>query len=179
MTTRAVFLDRDGTIMEDTNYVGDVNRVILIPSALPALQKLQAAGFPLFIVTNQSGVGRGYFTRAAVDEIHAHLDEQFARVGVKFTRYFVCPHHPEDKCACRKPQPKFFFDAAQEYGVDLARSFMIGDRASDVQAGVNAGARSVLVLTGAGRETVENNDCHPAYVAADVLAAAEWIVQQP
>src|SRR5258706_15974332 len=96
-TNRAVFLDRDGTIMEDANYVGDVRRVVLIPSAPGALKRLANAGYRLLVVTNQSGVGRGYFSHEAVEQIHAHLDEQFAKVGVTLDRYYVCPHHPEDK----------------------------------------------------------------------------------
>jgi D-glycero-D-manno-heptose 1,7-bisphosphate phosphatase len=172
---RAVFLDRDGTIMEDSNYVGDVERVILIPGAAEALKQLQDAGYKLFIVTNQSGVGRGYFTREAVEAIHAHLDEYFARAGVHFDRYYVCPHHPEDNCDCRKPKPKFLLDAAVEYGLDLSRSFMIGDRPSDIQAGVNAGAKTILVLTGAGRDTLAKQAVSPDFVAENILAAAAWI----
>ena len=175
---RAVFLDRDGTIMEDSNYVGDVTRVILIPSAAPALKRLQDAGYKLFIVTNQSGVGRGYFTHEAVESIHAHLDEHFGKVGVHFDRYYVCPHHPEENCDCRKPKPKFLIEAAREYGLDLSRSFMVGDRASDIQAGVNAGAKTILVLTGAGRETLAKQEVRPDYVAEDIGEAAAWILEQ-
>lgn len=173
---RAVFLDRDGTIMEDANYVGDVDRVILIPTAPAALARLQDAGYKLFVITNQSGVGRGYFPREAVEQIHAHLDEQFAKSGVRFDRYYVCPHHPEDNCECRKPKPKFLYDAAKEFGLDLSRSFMIGDRPSDIQAGTNAGTQTILVLTGAGRETLAQGVIQPSHVAGDIGAAANWIL---
>ena len=173
---RAVFLDRDGTIMEDANYVGDVSRVILIPGATHALKRLVDAGYRLLVVTNQSGVGRGYFPREAVEQIHAHLDEQFGNVGVKFDRYYVCPHHPEDKCDCRKPKPKFLQEAAREFALDLDQCFMVGDRASDIQAGINAGTQTVLVLTGAGRETLAKGEVTPAHVAADIGAAVEWIL---
>jgi D-glycero-D-manno-heptose 1,7-bisphosphate phosphatase len=174
---RAVFLDRDGTVMEDSNYVGDIERVLVIPGAPAALKQLQDAGYKLFIITNQSGVGRGYFTREAVDQIHAHLDEHFGRSGVRFDRYYVCPHHPEDKCDCRKPKPKFLLDAAREYGLDLGHSFMIGDRTSDIQAGINAGAQTVLVLTGVGRETQTRQDVKPDHVAENIEAAAAWILK--
>ncbi len=174
---RAVFLDRDGTIMEDSNYVGDVERVLVIPGAVAALRQLQEAGFKLFIITNQSGVGRGYFSREAVESIHGHLDEHFGRGGVRFDRYYVCPHHPEDNCDCRKPKPKFLLDAAREYGLDLSRCFMVGDRASDIQAGLNAGARTILVLTGAGRETLAKQEVKPDHVAEDIGAAAAWILE--
>ena len=175
---RAVFLDRDGTIMEDANYVGKVDQVALIPGAPQALRRLQEAGYKLFIVTNQSGVGRGYFTREAVESIHAHLNEQFFEEGVRFDRYYVCPHHPEDNCDCRKPKPKFLLEAAQEYGLDLSRCFMIGDRESDIQAGVNAGAVSILVLTGVGRETLAKQVAKPAHVAENIADAAAWILRQ-
>lgn len=175
---RAVFLDRDGTIMEDANYVGKVDQVVLIPKAVSSLKRLQDAGYKLFVITNQSGVGRGYFTREAVESIHAHLNEQFNEAGVGFERYYICPHHPEDNCDCRKPKPKFLLDAAREYGLDLSRCFMIGDRASDIQAGLNAGARTILVLTGVGPETLAKREVKPDHVATDLSAAATWILNR-
>lgn len=174
MKSRAVFLDRDGVLMEDANYVGQIERVNVIPGAAEALQRLRDAGFKLFVVTNQSGVGRGYFTREAVDQIHEHL----AQHDIRPDRYYVCPHHPDDGCDCRKPKPKFFFEAAREYGLDLSRSYMIGDRPSDILAGQNAGCRTILVLTGVGRETLERNEVRPHHVAADITAAVDWILQQ-
>jgi D-glycero-D-manno-heptose 1,7-bisphosphate phosphatase len=174
----AVFLDRDGTIMEDANYVGNVDRVILIPGATTALRRLRDAGFRLFIVTNQSGVARGFFPRDAVEQIHAHLDEEFRRVGVRFERFFVCPHHPEDHCDCRKPKPKFLLDAAAEFGLKLKNCFMVGDRSSDIEAGAAAGAWTVLVLTGAGRDTLAKGDVKPSHVAEDIGAAADWILSR-
>jgi len=173
---RAVFLDRDGVLIEDTNYVGHVDEVKLIASAPQALRRLHDAGFLLFVVTNQSGVARGYFTREQVDEIHALLNGYFAKAGVALDRYYICPHHPEDNCDCRKPKPKFLFDAAREYSIDLARSYMIGDRVTDVRCGQNAGTRSVLVLTGGGREAQAKGEITPDYVAADVGAAVDWIL---
>jgi D-glycero-D-manno-heptose 1,7-bisphosphate phosphatase len=173
---RAVFLDRDGTIMEDSSCFGDLDRVVLIPGAAAALKTLQDAGYRLFVITNQSGVGRGYFSREAVEAIHAHLDEYFAKAGVRFDRYYVCPHHPEDNCECRKPKPKFLLDAAREYGLDLSRCFMVGDRESDIQAGINAGTRTILVLTGAGRDTLAKQAVKPDVAAEDIHAAATWIL---
>ncbi len=181
MTTiahRAVFLDRDGVVMHDANYVGDVERVIVVPAALRSLKRLLDAGYRLFVVTNQSGVGRGYFTREAVEKIHAYLDAEFAKVGVHFDRYYVCPHHPEDNCDCRKPKPKFLREAAAEYGLDLARSFMVGDRSTDIQCGQNAGTRTILVLTGVGSETLAKGEVQPDHVAADIGHAVDWILQQ-
>jgi D-glycero-D-manno-heptose 1,7-bisphosphate phosphatase len=176
MSDRAVFLDRDGTIMEDANYVGDVDRVILIPSAAGALKRLRVAGYKLFVITNQSGVGRGYFSHEAVEQIHAHLDEQFAKAGVRFDRYYVCPHHPEDNCDCRKPKPKFLLDAAREFDLELSGSYMIGDRSSDIQAGINAGTKTILVMTGVGRETLAKGEVKPDHLAGDIGEAADWIL---
>ncbi len=175
-SNRAIFLDRDGTITEEASYVGDVDKVVPIPGAAAALQQLQDAGYWLFVITNQSGVGRGYFTREAVEAIHAQLDEYFANAGVRFDRYYVCPHHPEDNCDCRKPKPKLLFDAAREHGLDLSRCFMIGDRPSDIQAGINAGTKTILVLTGAGRDMLANTEVKPDFVAENILASATWIL---
>lgn len=175
---KAIFLDRDGVLMQDTNYVGHVDRVLLIPSAIPALQRLHAAGYLLFVVTNQSGVGRGYFTREAVEEIHTLLDEHFAAAGFRITHYYVCPHHPEDNCDCRKPKPKNLLAAAKEYNLDLAQCVMVGDRTTDIQTGINAGTRTALVLTGAGRETLAKNEIKPDCVAEDLTGVADWILKQ-
>ncbi len=175
-TERAVFLDRDGTIMEDANYLGDVNRVVMIDGAVEALKRLQDAGYRLFVVTNQSGVGRGYFTSEAVARIHAHLDTIFAGGGVRIQQYYVCPHHPDDNCDCRKPKPRFLIEAAREYGLDLAACFMVGDRPSDIGAGRAAGTQTVLVLTGAGRESVAGHIQEADYVASDIVEAADWIL---
>ena len=179
MNNRAVFLDRDGVLMSDTNYVGHVERVVILNDAPAALRRLQKAGYRLFVVTNQSGVGRGYFTRQAVEEIHALLDRQFAAAGAKVDRYYVCPHHPEDNCDCRKPKPKSLLEAAAEYKLDLAQCFMVGDRLSDIQCGQNAGTRTVLVLTGAGKETLVKGEVKSDFVATDISAAADWILSQP
>jgi D-glycero-D-manno-heptose 1,7-bisphosphate phosphatase len=178
MSNRAVFLDRDGVLMHDANYVGHVDQVVILDRAPEAVARLQAAGFHVFVVTNQSGVGRGYFTRQAVDEIHALLDAEFAKVGARIERYFVCPHHPEDNCDCRKPSPKFLRQAAAEFQLDLTRCFMVGDRLTDLQCGENAGARSVLVLTGAGEETRAHPAARPAHIAANLGAAVDWILTQ-
>ncbi|HTS17850.1 MAG TPA: D-glycero-beta-D-manno-heptose 1,7-bisphosphate 7-phosphatase [Verrucomicrobiae bacterium] len=177
VSNRAVFLDRDGTITRDSSYIGAVEQIVLIPGAVAALKQLQDAGYKLFVVTNQSGVGRGYFSHEAVEAIHAHLDAQFAPAGVRLNRYYVCPHHPEDNCDCRKPKPKFLLDAAREYDLDLPHCFMVGDRPGDIEAGVNAGTRTILVLTGDGRETLATQVTTPDFVAEDIGAATKWILQ--
>jgi D-glycero-D-manno-heptose 1,7-bisphosphate phosphatase len=176
-TKRAVFLDRDGVLMQDTNYVGNVERVLLIPSVIPALKRLSDAGYLLFVVTNQSGVARGFFTRDAVDQIHTFLNRQFNAAGVHITHYYICPHHPEDNCDCRKPHPKNILTAARDYHLDLAHCVMVGDRATDIQTGLNAGTRTALVLTGAGQETLAKGAVKPDFVGADLEAVADWILR--
>jgi len=173
----AVFLDRDGVLNEDLGYVHRPADLRWIDGARDAVARINRAGLLAIVVTNQSGVGRGYFTHEAVEQIHAHLDEYFGKSGVRFDRYYVCPHHPEDNCDCRKPKPKFLHDAAREYGLDLPRCFMIGDRTSDIQAGVNAGVPTILVLTGVGRETLAKQEVNPDHVAEDIGAAAAWILE--
>lgn len=175
---RAVFLDRDGVLMEDSHYVGELERVVIIPAAYTALKRLQTAGYKLLVVTNQSGVGRGLFTHQHVEIIHAHLDELFARHNVRIDRYYVCPHHPDDNCTCRKPSPKSLRDAATEFDLDLSRCFMVGDRLSDILTGQNAGTKTVLVLTGGGQQTLAEGKAKPDHVAKDINEAADWILAQ-
>ena len=177
-SNRAVFLDRDGVLMEDANYVGQVERVRLIPGTPAALARLQAAGFRLFVVTNQSGVARGYFSRAAVDQIHRHLDECFQQHGVTIDHYYICPHHPDDQCECRKPSPKFLIKAGQTYRLNLAACYMVGDRTSDIETGLRAGTQTILVLTGAGRETFARAEVLPTHVSANISESADWILSQ-
>ena len=176
MNDRAVFLDRDGVLMRDSNYVDHVDRVEIIEGAPQALRRLKDAGFWLVVETNQSGVGRGYFPRQAVEDIHAMLDTHFSKA---IDRYYVCPHHPEDNCDCRKPKPKFLHEAAREFGLDLQRCFMVGDRVSDVQCGINGGAKTVLVLTGVGRETLNKGEVTPDRVAKDIGEATDCILASP
>lgn len=175
----AVFLDRDGVLIEERNYLHRVEDVAFIPGALPALRRLQDAGFLLFIVTNQSGVGRGYFTLEDVEKVHAHILAECARHGVQFRKIYVAPEAPDQPSRGRKPSPQFLFDAREAFGVDLARSYMIGDKLSDLECGWNAGvAGAILVRTGYGAEHERRlgQQRHRAVVVDDLAAAAEWIL---
>jgi len=174
-----VFLDRDGTIIHEKEYLHRVEDVELIPGAVAALQRLQAAGFRLFVVTNQSGVGRGYFTLADVDRVHQHLAAQLAKAGVHLEKFYVAPEAPDQPSRGRKPSPQFLFDARAEFGVDLGESYVIGDKLIDLQCGWNAGVkRAILVRTGYGAET-ERQLAHDqqAVVVDDLAAAARWILE--
>ena len=175
---RAVFLDRDGTIIEDKNYLRDPKDVVLFPGAAAALKKLQDAGFALFIVSNQSGVGRGYFTMAEVEKVNARVEAEFARAGVRFEKIYIAPEAPEAPSRGRKPSPQFLFDARDEFGVDLSQSYFIGDKLIDLECGWNAGVKkSILVRTGSGAETERESpdQVARAVVVDDLTAAVEWI----
>jgi D-glycero-D-manno-heptose 1,7-bisphosphate phosphatase len=150
---QAVFLDRDGTIIVDKHYLRHPEQVVPFPDAIPALTRLQTAGFRLFIVSNQSGVGRGYFTLEEVELVNDHLVKEFGRSGVHFEKIYIAPEAPEAPSRGRKPSPQFLFDARDEFGVSLGNSFMIGDKLSDLECGWNAGVqKSILVRTGSGAE---------------------------
>jgi D-glycero-D-manno-heptose 1,7-bisphosphate phosphatase len=151
--TRAVFFDRDGTLIEDKDYLRRVEDVVIFPGVPAALRRLQEAGFKLFIVSNQSGVGRGYFTLEDVDKINAHLGAELARDGVQFEKIYIAPEAPDKPSRGRKPSPQFLFDARDQFNIDLGQSFFVGDKLIDLQCGWNAGVkRSILVRTGYGRE---------------------------
>src|SRR5215470_13037545 len=126
----AIFLDRDGTIIEEGNYISRPDQVVILPGAAAALRDLQLAGFKLFIVSNQAGVGRGYFTLADVDLVNAHLTREFARDGVRFEKIYIAPEAPASPSRGRKPSPQFLFDARDEFGLDLTRSDLVGDKLS-------------------------------------------------
>ncbi len=159
MKNRAVFLDRDGTINVEKGYVHRIEDFELIPGVPHAIRLLREAGFLVIVVTNQSGVARGYYPLDAVRSLHRHMDEELAKSGVAVDAYYVCPHYPEGVeeeyskvCHCRKPLPGMLMEAAKDFSIDLASSYMIGDRLSDVEAGLRAGCRPVFVITGHGRD---------------------------
>lgn len=172
MTKPAVFLDRDGTLMEDTGYVADPSHVTVLPGVPDALARLKAAGFRLVIITNQSGIGRGYFTVAAYEAVHARLTEL---LGPEiFDGVYFCADHPEAASTRRKPEPGMLLEAAHDLGLDLPRSWMIGDRDADVRAGVAAGTRSILLRTGIGASA---SGALATFIAKDLAEAADFILR--
>lgn len=178
---RAVFLDRDGVLIEDRHYLHRVEEVVFTAGTFAGLQQLAERGFQLFIVTNQSGVGRGYFTMADVEKVHAHLLAEFARHGISIREIYVAPEAPDQPSRGRKPSPQFLFDARDKFGLDLAKSFMVGDKWIDLECGWNAGVqKSILVRTGYGRETEQKYaaQLHRTMVVDDLAAAAGWILGQ-
>lgn len=178
---RAVFLDRDGVLIAERNYLHKVEDVVIFPGAGQALRRLQDAGFLLFIVTNQSGVGRGYYPLADVERVHRHVEQEFARDGVHFAKIYVAPEAPDQPSRGRKPSPQFLFDARDEFGVDLAQSYMVGDKLIDLECGWNAGVkRCLLVRTGYGAEfeRTSGDKLTRAVIVDDLKAVAHGIVGQ-
>jgi D-glycero-D-manno-heptose 1,7-bisphosphate phosphatase len=184
--TPAVFLDRDGTLIEDVDYLNDLNQIALFPWTVDALRLLNRAGFATIVVTNQSAVARGIVSEDFVCRTHAALDERFAMGGARIDRYYFCPHHPEATveryrraCRCRKPSPGMIEEAASDLALDVPRSWMVGDRWLDVETGLAAGARSLLVQSGHAARLHETS---PLGVRADailnnLMEAVGWILR--
>jgi len=176
---RAVFLDRDGTLIAERNYLSRAEDVQIFPGAGAALKKLSDAGFKLFIVSNQSGVGRGYFTLADVENVNQHLCAELARDGVRFEKIYIAPEAPSQPSRGRKPSPQFLFDARDKFDLNLEESFVVGDKMIDLECGWNAGVKkSILVRTGYGAELERKSleKLKQAVVADDLNGAAEWIL---
>jgi len=186
----AVFLDRDGTMIVEVDYLADPERVELFAGAASALRRLAEAGYALVLITNQSGVARGMLDEDCLAEIHARLARELATEGVELDGVYYCPHHPEHggaayarDCACRKPRPGMLLEAARELGLDLERSWMVGDAARDLEAGWAVGARGLLVATGKGRgqgEAARAKAPAPGWLheVDDLTAAAEFVIAQ-
>ncbi|RPJ55355.1 MAG: HAD family hydrolase [Acidobacteria bacterium] len=184
MANRAVFLDRDGTIIEEVNYLRRIEEMIVFPFAADALRSLSAAGFLNVVVSNQSAVARGFLDEGALKTIHEELARRLKKDGAIIDAFYYCPHHVEatiekyrKACECRKPRPGLIFLAASDLQIDVMSSFVVGDRAGDIGAAREAGCRSVLVKTGYGETALnELNGLKPDYVAENLLEAAEWII---
>lgn len=177
---RAVFLDRDGTLIEDKDYLHRPEEVVILPGAVDALKRLQQAGFLLIMVTNQSGIGRGYFALKDCDHVHEHLQRAFGKAGVRFAKIYIAPEAPDRPSRGRKPSPQFLFDARDEFGIDLAQSYIIGDKLIDLECGWNAKTKkSILVRTGYGAKFEKGNPdaVKRALVVDDIHAAADWILE--
>jgi D-glycero-D-manno-heptose 1,7-bisphosphate phosphatase len=176
---KAVFLDRDGTINEDPGYLNDPSQLKLLPQVGEALSLLQQAGYLLIVISNQSGVGRGLIKPETMPLIHQRLGEFLAPWGVKIDHYELCFHTPEQHCECRKPKPKLILDAARLLAIDVTQSYMVGDKISDLGAGIAAGCKgSLLVRTGAGEESVTHLKLGQAtFVGDSLLNISKWIVE--
>jgi D-glycero-D-manno-heptose 1,7-bisphosphate phosphatase len=180
---RAVFLDRDGTVNVEKDYLHRPEEFEFIPGSPEAIRLLNDAGFLVIIVTNQSGIGRGYYDEAAVERLHRFMDMELARFDARVDAYYFCPHHPHHgigeyrrECSCRKPLPGMLVGAAADLAVNLTESWIIGDKRADVAAGLAAGCRPILVRTGYGAGE-EVHIPREVPVHDDILAAAREIVK--
>jgi D-glycero-D-manno-heptose 1,7-bisphosphate phosphatase len=183
----AVFLDRDGTICEEVGYVNHVSRLQLYPWSAEAIRKLNRAGRPVIVATNQSGVARGYFSEELVREVHQKMAGELAAHGAKVDAIYYCPHHPTGQlqayradCRCRKPLTGMLEEAAQRFHIDLGSSYVVGDGYRDMQLGFNARAHTILVLTGYGRGEYEHQRHRwprmPNWIAENLLEAVDIIL---
>jgi D-glycero-D-manno-heptose 1,7-bisphosphate phosphatase len=182
----AVFLDRDGTLIEEVGYLDRLERVELYPYSADAIRALNRAGVRIVLVTNQSGVARGFFTESVVHAVHDHIAKLLAEAGARIDAYYYCPHHPDGKvaqyatvCDCRKPARGLVDRAIRELGIDPLRSFTVGDRWLDVALAKAIGARGILVRTGYGltEETRPVNGLHSDAVVDNLIGAASWILR--
>lgn len=172
---RAVFLDRDGTLIEEKHYLADPEQVTLLPGAAAAIRAINQAGWLAIVASNQSGVGRGYFETDALLAVERRLVGILSDQGARIDAFLYCPHAPEDNCTCRKPKPGLLIEASRSHGAVLAGSWIVGDKESDVESGRRAGCKTCLVLTGYGNEQVAK-DARPDLVAPDLFSAVRHIL---
>ncbi len=184
MVRRAVFIDRDGTLIRDKEYLADPDNIEWFPGVFGALKELEEAGFSLIVVTNQSGVARGYFDEETVQAVNSRFKADLAREGINLTGLYYCPAHPEadqkkyrHNLHRRKPAPGMLKEGAREHKLDLPVSWMVGDKLSDVECGKRAGCRAILVETGKATRVDEDTEYKPDYIAADFNGASRWIIE--
>jgi len=182
----AVFLDRDGTINEQMGYINHPSRFVILPGVAEAVKLLNEKGFLTIIVSNQSGVARGYFPRSLVDEVHEQMKRSLGLQGARIDGIFFCPHHPEAileryrlKCDCRKPRTGLIDQARKCFDIDMAGSYVVGDRSTDLELANRLNLKGILVKTGYGMGEIEHvlpkKSLKPHYIAGDLLDAAQWI----
>jgi D-glycero-D-manno-heptose 1,7-bisphosphate phosphatase len=172
-----VLLDRDGTINVEKHYLAEPDQVELLPGVGEGIRLLRRLGLRVVVVTNQSGVGRGYFSLQRLEAVHQRLRELLEQDQAVIDAIYVCPHPPEADCACRKPAPGLAQRAAAEFGASLADSFMVGDKPCDIDLGKRLGATTILVRTGYGQRFLNDGAIEPDHVAADLREAACLIEQ--
>lgn len=179
----AVFLDRDGTINEEVEYLSSLEELNIFPNSFEAIKLINESGMLAVVITNQSGVARGYFDENFVKTVHLRINEILQGKGGYIDRFYYCPHHPVEgrghylkSCGCRKPEPGMLIRASEELGIDLSCSYMVGDAAKDIELAERVGAKGVLVKTGYGKDAVSSG-IKPAYIADNILDAVKWIMK--
>jgi D-glycero-D-manno-heptose 1,7-bisphosphate phosphatase len=187
--SRAVFLDRDGTINEEVGYVNHIERFFLLPRVGEAIRVLNQGGWKTVVITNQSGVARGYFPESLIQQVHGKMEDLLKKEGAHLDGIYYCPHHPDigvppyrQRCRCRKPAPGLLEEAVKALDIDPFRSYMVGDRGADIEFAHRVGAKAVLVLTGYGKGEWEyfgdQWKSKPDYVAQDLFEAVQWILKE-
>lgn len=173
---KLILLDRDGTVNEEVHYLARPDQLNLIPGAAAGIRQLNQAGFAVAIVTNQSGIARGYLSVATLEIIHLRLRELLAAEGAVIEGIVFCPHLPSDKCSCRKPQPQLAHDAAREIGITIEGAIVIGDKECDILLGKAIKATTVLVRTGHGTHYEPSPEAQPDWIFPDLKSASDWII---
>lgn len=181
----AVFIDRDGTINEEAGYINHIDRFKLLPNTAAAIHLLNLNNIKAVVVTNQAGVARGYFQECLIKDVHNRLIETLKKDSAYIDGIYYCPHHPEagsdkyrKRCRCRKPNTGMLEMAADDISIDISRSYVVGDKISDVQMAHTAGAKGIMVLTGYGKGELElHGSVKPDYIGNDLLKAVEWILE--
>jgi len=176
---KSVFLDRDGTINREVNYLNNPDNLELLPRAAEAIKMLNEAGYKVVIITNQSAIARGFLTTERLNKIHERLLRLLSLREAKIDAIYYCPHHPNENCKCRKPRPGLILEASKEHNIELSGSYVIGDKLIDIEAGKRAGCKTILVKTGYGEEEINNiNDSNrPDLIVDDLYEAAKIIVE--
>lgn len=178
----AVFVDRDGTINVDVDFLSTPSQLLLIPRSADAIRELNDLGIPVIVITNQSGIARGLYSESDLTAVHRAMDAELKRSGAAILDYYYCPHHPTEgigkykvECSCRKPKPGMLIEAAAKHGFDLSRSFVVGDKRIDLQAGKSVGATAIQVATGYGMGEKEASASDCDYFASDLFDAVQFI----
>ena len=172
-------MDRDGTVSEEIGYMYHAGLYQPFPWAGPAIRKINESGMKAVLITNQSGIGRGYFNEGTVCDVHAILKAELARHNASLDAIYICPHHPDAGCDCRKPNPGMLLRAEKDLQIDLKRSYVIGDKYVDIETAQRVGATSILVLTGYGQEQRERhkaNPQQPQFVVENLMDAVDGIL---
>jgi len=177
---KACFLDRDGVLIEEENYLSSPSDVTIFPKTIQALKILRKNGFKIIVITNQGGVAKGYYKEESILDVHKEIDRQLAKSKLKIDKYYYCPHHPEGTvkkysitCKCRKPSPGLILDAVKDFDINLSKSFLIGDKISDIEAAHNAGCSAILVETGHGQEHVSKARTKNIAITENILEAVK------
>jgi len=182
MKNKAIFIDRDGTINKDVHYLDDPEKFEFYPGIQVGVKRLQENGFKLIVITNQSGIARGYFTEKQLSDIHKRMKQEFQKYDVTLDGIYYCPHHPDEKCNCRKPNTGLFEKAIHEHNIDVKKSYMLGDKILDVGAGKKAGVKTILIPEPHVKNELLSKknewEYNPDYIAHDFLDAVKWILHE-